>query len=220
MTTGRRVIVYIDGFNLYHGLTNKGWRKYLWLDLWKFSNAIVPGGYNLIKVRYFTSRIKGFGDDPDKPKRQALYLDALATLFPKVVIEYGNYQAFPSHCRHCDSKPVLCANCGNIHVKPNEKKTDVNIATFLLVDAFENNCDAQILISGDSDYETPVSELRRLFPDNELFVAFPPKRKNNRLSKHFTDVISIPSETYEEAQFPYVVVTNKGIGLHKPDTWQ
>ena len=28
-----RVIVYIDGFNLYFALRSKGWRKYYWLDL-------------------------------------------------------------------------------------------------------------------------------------------------------------------------------------------
>lgn len=25
-------ICYIDGFNLYHGLRSKGWRKYYWLE--------------------------------------------------------------------------------------------------------------------------------------------------------------------------------------------
>ena len=28
------VICDIDGFNLYHGLRSKGWKKYYWLDLW------------------------------------------------------------------------------------------------------------------------------------------------------------------------------------------
>ena len=28
-----RVILYVDGFNLYFGLRSKGWRKYYWLDL-------------------------------------------------------------------------------------------------------------------------------------------------------------------------------------------
>jgi hypothetical protein len=31
----------------------------------------------------------------------------------------------------------------------------------MLVDAFEDICDAQILISGDSDYEYTLLELRR-----------------------------------------------------------
>ena len=29
----RRLIAYIDGFNLYFGLKEKGWKRYYWLDM-------------------------------------------------------------------------------------------------------------------------------------------------------------------------------------------
>ena len=32
-----RVIVYIDGFNLYFGLKSKGWKRYYWLNLQKLA---------------------------------------------------------------------------------------------------------------------------------------------------------------------------------------
>ena len=35
-----RVIVYIDGFNLYFGLRSKGWKKYYWLNLKEFSRSL------------------------------------------------------------------------------------------------------------------------------------------------------------------------------------
>jgi len=28
-----KVVCYIDGFNLYYGLREKGWKKYYWLNL-------------------------------------------------------------------------------------------------------------------------------------------------------------------------------------------
>ena len=28
-----RVIVYVDGFNLYYGLRSKGWKRFYWLDI-------------------------------------------------------------------------------------------------------------------------------------------------------------------------------------------
>ena len=28
-----RVIAYVDGFNLYFGLREKGWQRYYWLDI-------------------------------------------------------------------------------------------------------------------------------------------------------------------------------------------
>lgn len=37
----RRVISYIDGFNLYFGLKQKGWRKYYWLDLAALSRSLL-----------------------------------------------------------------------------------------------------------------------------------------------------------------------------------
>ena len=29
----KRVIAYVDGFNLYHGLRAKGWKRFYWLNL-------------------------------------------------------------------------------------------------------------------------------------------------------------------------------------------
>jgi hypothetical protein len=36
-----RVIVYIDGFNLYFALRSKGWRKYYWLDLARLAQKLI-----------------------------------------------------------------------------------------------------------------------------------------------------------------------------------
>jgi hypothetical protein len=220
----KRGIIYIDGFNLYHGLKRKGWIKYLWLDLEKFSQTILPPDHELELVRYFTSRVKAFDDDPAKPIRQGIYLDAVDRLKPKVLTEYGTYQAFQSHCRHCDGD-ICCAHCGKPHVKPNEKKTDVNIATFMLIDAFENRCDTQILVSGDGDYGKLLSEIRRVFPEKELIVAFPPRRKNNQLEGKTTCTSSfvIRQRSFSDSQFDENITFISEEGIHvtltRPPTW-
>ena len=89
MAVTERVISYIDGFNLYYGLKEKGWRRYYWLDLYAFSLNLTLPGQNLTQVKYFTTRIKA-GDKKtpqnirtrleEKRKRQAIYLEALGTL--------------------------------------------------------------------------------------------------------------------------------------------
>ena len=219
----KRTIFYIDGFNLYHGLKEKGWRRYLWLNLHELSIGLLPPGHKLELVRYFTARVKGLKDDPDKPVRQSLYIDALETLKPHVEIQYGRYQAFQSHCRHCNNM-VFCAHCGKEHVKPNEKKTDVNIMTALLVDLFENKCDTQMLVSGDSDYEITLEQIRRLFPKKELVLAFPPRRRNHSLIKsgYYTHWQGIAENSFAQSQFPDPVlktVAGKQISLAKPTTW-
>jgi hypothetical protein len=216
----KRTIVYIDGFNLYHGLKSKHGKKYMWLDIGNFSNHLTPIDHSLIVAKYFTSRIKPDSSDPDKPKRQALYLRAIKSLAPRVIIIEGNYQVFQSHCKHCNTY-ISCSNCGTPHFKPNEKKTDVNIATALLVDAFENKCDQQILVSGDSDYENTLIELRRLFPEKELIIAFPPKRRNNKLigENKCTLAFDIQEDAFSQSQLPETISLSDGKVIQKPAEW-
>jgi len=220
----KRAIVYIDGFNVYHGLKDKGWKKYLWLNVKALAEMLIPEEHTLVKTKYFTARVKAFLVDPEKPVRQSKFLDAIKAVSPEVEIIEGRYQAFQSHCRHCDQY-VYCQNCGEPHVKPIEKKTDVNITTAMLVDAFENRCDTQILVSGDSDYENLLKELRRLFPKKQLMIAFPPRRKNNRLigADRCTDWLTINEEVFRDCQFPSVITftTGKGVKvvLKKPVEW-
>lgn len=222
MSKPKKTIVYIDGFNLYYGMKSRKWEKYLWLDLAKFSDAINPPNHKVVVTNYFTSRIKGL-DDPEKPKRQSMFLDAVETLKPAVEPIFGTYQAFQSHCKYCNNY-VTCPHCNKPHVKPNEKKTDVNIATVMLVDAFEEKCDTQILVSGDGDYENLLIELRRLFPEKSLIVAFPPKRRNNSLIgiNKCTDTFTIKKNAFSNSQFPRrIVFQSKGkkVILDKPSEW-
>lgn len=94
----KRAIVYIDGFNLYNGIMDKGLKKYRWLNLFSLSQKIIPGGYELHLVRYFTSRIKG---NQEKYLRQMKYIAALkAYLGGKIDEKYGNFQVFLTHCKY------------------------------------------------------------------------------------------------------------------------
>lgn len=221
----KRTVVYIDGFNLYHGMKAKGWEKYLWLDLAKFANALTPKGSTLIRVRYFTSRVSSTPTDLGKAQRQSAYIDAIRSLSPLVKLYEGNYQSHQSHCKHCDNK-VNCHSCGAPHIKPNEKKTDVNLATSLFVDAIEDICDTQILVSGDGDYENALKELRKLFPRKDLIVAFPPMRKNNKLMDPTTQtgIMELTSDEHHFAQNqladPFVfLIDGKEISIAKPSSW-
>ena len=53
----KRVVVYIDGFNLYYGLRDAGWRRYYWLDLRRLSENLLRPDQRLVLVRYFTARV-------------------------------------------------------------------------------------------------------------------------------------------------------------------
>ena len=55
----KRVITYIDGFNLYFGLKEKGWRKYYWLDVQLLSHTLLRNYQDLVRTKYFTARLLG-----------------------------------------------------------------------------------------------------------------------------------------------------------------
>jgi len=51
----QRVITYIDGFNLYFGLKDKGWKRYYWLNLVELSGKFLkPEEKNLLKAYSLT----------------------------------------------------------------------------------------------------------------------------------------------------------------------
>ncbi len=76
-------------------------------------NLLLPH-QKLVDIKYFTSRVS---NNPDKQKRQSIYIDALESVGIKII--YGNYQDGSEECKRC----------GNIWRKSKEKMTDVNIAT-------------------------------------------------------------------------------------------
>ncbi|HIE54601.1 MAG TPA: NYN domain-containing protein, partial [Chromatiaceae bacterium] len=98
-----RVISYIDGFNLYFGLRNKGWKRYYWLDLVALSESILKSGQTLVESHNFTARIRTSGNNRPDMQRQADYLDALSTL-PKLSIHYGHYLRKQRQCRNCGAQ--------------------------------------------------------------------------------------------------------------------
>src|SRR5258708_22830548 len=76
----RKAIVYIDGFNLYFAISERGWRDLLWLDLVELARRLInPVKQELVAVKYFTSPIKG---PADKRLRQTTYLNSLETTKP------------------------------------------------------------------------------------------------------------------------------------------
>ena len=87
----KRVIAYVDGFNLYFGLKSKGWRRYYWLNIQMLAQNLLKPNQRLLLTKYFTARITG---PPDKEKRQSTYIEALETL-SEFQIFYGKYQLNP-----------------------------------------------------------------------------------------------------------------------------
>jgi len=199
-----RVIVYIDGFNLYFGIKEAGYEQCKWLDLHLLASNLLQPNQELIEVKYFTSRV---GNNPDKQKRQSTYIDALET--KNVQIYYGHYQ----------SGSIECKRCGNKWPTYNEKMTDVNIATQLLIDAYQDKFDMAMLISGDSDLVPPIKAIHTLFVQKKVCVAFPPKRHNSSVALNAKGSIMIGRKKLVDSQLPEEITKKDGFILRKPSGW-
>lgn len=206
MSSNRRLNFYVDGFNLYFGLREAGWRRFYWLNIHNLAASLAGPNQCLESVKYFTSHVKG---EQDKKDRQITYLEALGTL-DGLFIYYGKYQRTPKKCAHCGKK-------NRVH---SEKMTDVNIATELLCDAFQDSFDDAVVVSADSDLSAPIKAVKRLFPEKRIVIAFPPKRTSKELIRIADAYLTIGRRKISAGQFPGSVKRADGFELVKPEEWK
>jgi uncharacterized LabA/DUF88 family protein len=97
--------------------------------------------------------------------------------------------------------------------------TDVNIATHLLVDAYDDHYDTAIIVSGDSDLTTPVRQIRNRFPNKRLIIAFPPTRRSAELKKAAHGHFVIGADKLRQNLLPNEIKTPSGYVLKRPNRW-
>ncbi|MGL6094810.1 MAG: NYN domain-containing protein [Fimbriiglobus sp.] len=200
-----RVNCYIDGFNLYFGLKDSGLERYLWLDVFRLALQLLEPGQKLVRVNYFTSRISS---PPEKRKRQSDYLEAIRTVSPVIIVE-GQYL----------DKRMSCRSCGREWIDHEEKMTDVNIATELLADAFEDGFDTALVISADSDLVPPIRWIRTKFPQKRVVAVFPPSRRSLHLQNSATAFFPIGRAKLAASQLPDEIAKADGYVLRRPISW-
>ncbi len=188
-----RVGVYIDGYNLYYGgrglcgRSTPGWR---WLDLASLASDLVATHSQwacpvIETVTFCTARISG-ASNPAGQREQDVYLRALERTDSVTRISYGNYVArvatAPLAVAGRNGKPLvsrpgwpIMVQDGNEQDLPDarfmasvarreEKGSDVNVASHLLIDVLTHVIDAAVVISNDSDLSYPVAFTRQQVP--------------------------------------------------------
>jgi len=216
--SAERAIAYVDGFNLYFGLRDSGYRRYYWLNIAVLAQRLLRPGQQLKVTKYFTAQISGPRKDDDsrfaqdleaKRRRQTVFLEALGTL-PHFDIYYGHFLG----------EVVKCKSCGRTWADHEEKMTDVNIATEMLTDAFEDKFDTALLISADSDLVPALKALKRLFPRKRVIVFFPPSRFSAQLKNTADKQLTVGRGTLAKSQFPDKVTKPDGYVLERPSEWR
>jgi hypothetical protein len=142
-----RTTLYVDGFNFYYGCAKRTRLK--WVNLVTLAEAVLPG-VQISKTRYFTAMVKSDPKNPNQNQRQAIYLRALRTL-PNLTIHMGLFQSHDVWARQCLPPQDMVKI-----IKNEEKGSDVNLATYMLIDAFRDDCDQLVVITNDSDFAEPI----------------------------------------------------------------
>ena len=210
--------VYIDGFNLYYGALRS--TKFKWLNLRLMCETLRPND-RINKIRYFTSRVSALPHDQQAAVRQDAFLRALRTI-PDLTTFYGRFASRP---KQMPKHPITYPNASGPPelvwvLKTEEKRSDVNLATMLLVDCFDNDFDIAIVISNDSDLTLPIDFVVKKF-GKQVGVINPDS--NTQVSWELRSVASwhyrkINPSVLAKSQFPSAMSDADG-AFRKPFRW-
>lgn len=222
-----KTTVYIDGFNLYYGVLSHS--QYKWLDVVKLFTHICHQQNpqtEIVAIKFFTAPVKASisSNGLNAVTSQNSYLKALRVLYPDIfecinghfLIEKGKAPIF--------QKPIVKND--NVEIwRLEEKKTDVNIALNMYIDA-QKGIEQVVLVSNDTDLVPAFEAIQREYPEVNTASVLPRMnvegnlRPLNRslaaLSKWKREYIT--EEELINAQLPDVIPTNKK-AIFKPKYW-
>jgi len=201
--------VYVDGFNLYYGALRG--TRYKWLDLAKFCQSLLPAD-NIGAIKYFTAKVSGRRGDPGQPIRQQLYLRALGTL-PNVSVIYGQFLTHSIPLPISGSNPIKWVKVD----KTEEKGSDVNLASHLLLDGFKKLYNTAVIISNDSDLREPVRMVREVL-GLPAGIINPHESHSKELQEYATFVRRVRERHSAASQFHSTLVDAQG-RFSKPKSW-
>lgn len=208
-------VAYIDGLNFHYGaVRNRPALK--WLNPLVMLQNLLP--QETIKgIEYFATIVQHLPTDPDAPVRQGIYFRALCTI-PSLTIHEGRMAV------RTKTGVVLPKSAPpqitTIEVFE-EKRTDVNIASHLLLDAFEGRYDTAIVVSNDSDLTTPIEmAVNRLGKRVITVNPYRANRQSSELRRAVTRAIpQINTSVLHAAQFPNRLTDGRG-SFTRPRSWR
>ncbi|HEY4248274.1 MAG TPA: NYN domain-containing protein [Lacunisphaera sp.] len=209
----RKVIAYVDGFNLYYGLL-KDRPDLKWLNLNKLVKMLFPH-YELGGVKYFTAEV----EDASRKERQKMYWRALRKEGVKVIpgrLEYREKNCGVTACMHHGPRT---------HRIPVEKMTDVNIALHAVTDARNLGADAICIISGDTDLIPAMDMIRANFkiqrfafiPCTEAMLSY---RRVDEFGMHDWETKRLKEEVLSSCRFEEEIIVADEQPIICPAAWR
>lgn len=227
--TTSRVVVYVDGFNLYYRAL-KG-TKFKWLNLDALCRLILNKTPNVTEINYYTALVKQLDPSYTDQDDQAEYLRALSAL-PNLRIHYGNFQVTTKDMKLASPLTLMPEFRPQLDlstftriprfarvVKTEEKGSDVNLGVHLVRDAFLNKFDIAVVITNDTDLTEPlriVSEEAK----KKLVLLSPVSKPAGSLTKVVSGApLFINASRLKASQFSDPYIDKNGRELKKPLDW-
>ena len=166
-----RVSAFIDGFNLYHAIGNLGRDDLKWVNFWKLMEIFTHPETHVLTSVYLFTAIAEWLVEPAKRHKAFIAAQEAHGVIPVL----GSFKL----------KYEGCNKCGHTWTGHEEKQTDVNMAIWLVQEAFNNRYDQAIIVTQDADL-TPALRLVSELPKNrKIKVVSPPGlRHSKELSKY------------------------------------
>lgn len=202
----KKVIFFIDGFNLYHSIEdNPTYHKYKWLDLQALCSRFTNKNEQIVNIMYFTALAHW---NPGKVARHLNYIRALENVGISIVL--GKFKP----------KTKTCPRCNSAYGTHEEKQTDINIAIHLFKFAIDNEYEKAFLISGDSDLVPAINEVKKRFPAKEIMAIFPINRKSKEIKSACGSGAKMSEFHLSISLFPDPYTLKDGTILYCPSTWK
>ena len=205
--------VYIDGFNLYYRALKD--TPFRWLDLRELAETLFPQD-TIHRVCYFTARLDARPSNPGQAQRQLIYLRALSTL-SGFEVYYGAFRSGIKRRPLAEPMPGLPTH---VLVRDSEEKgSDVNLATRLLVDGFKEEYEQAVVVSNDADFAGAMRYVRDDLGLRFTLVNPDPRNASPReLAEAATYVKRLWKSHLRRSQLPDTLTD--GIGdITKPAGW-
>ena len=205
--------LYVDGFNLYNRAVKH--TPFKWPNLRGLAETLFPDD-EIQRICFFTALVRSRSNDPTQTERQASYLRALATL-PGLETHYGEFRERIKSRPLARPRPDLPRY---VRIRDTEEKgSDVNLATRLLVGGFTGDYQQAVVVSNDSDLAAPIRYVNhdlglRVVVVNPDATA----STHNDLVRSATYVRRLWKSHLRKCQLPPTIADAHGL-ITKPAAW-
>ena len=206
-----RTNVYVDGLNLYYRALRG--TPYRWLDIGMLARLLLPQ-HHIGRIRYFTALVTSRPGNPTQAQRQQVYLRALQTI-PGTTLHYGHLLSKTKR-RPLANQPASGPRTVEV-LDTEEKGSDVNLASYLLMDSFENDYEMAVVVSNDSDLQLPISMTRTRL-GKQVGVFDPSRRRSFELHGAASWYRPLRQGPLGASQFPDTLSDTQG-SITKPAGW-